>query len=123
MSDNCDFEFHTIDIDDRKVVILEINPARQFPVRYKREAFIRIGSATKPLQSVPQVEARLWQILNQNSFEEGIADANLSDQQVLMLLDCPGYFKLIGSPLPDGTRNILEAMSADRLIKRSDAGC
>ena len=64
MSDNCDFQFHSIDIDDRKVVILEINPARQFQVRYKREAFIRIGSATKPLKDVPQVEARLWQFLN-----------------------------------------------------------
>ena len=58
-SDNCDFQFHSIDVDDRRVVILEINPARQFPVRYKREAFIRIGSATKPLKDVPQVDGAL----------------------------------------------------------------
>ncbi len=122
ISDNCDFQFHQIDIDDRKVVILEINPTRQFPVRYKREAFIRIGSATKPLKDVPQVEARLWRVLDQNNFEDGIADANLSDQHVLTLLDCSAYFSLIGSPLPDGTRNILQAMSAERLIRRSDAG-
>ncbi len=102
VSDNCDFQFHSIDIDDRKVVILEINPARQFPVRYKREAFIRIGSATKPLQAVPQVEARLWRVLDQNSFEDGIAEINLTADEILRRLDYPSYFDLLKQPLPDG---------------------
>ena len=122
VSDNCDFQFHSIDIDDRKVVILEINPARQFPVRYKREAFIRIGSAAKPLKDVPQVEARLWQFLNQNSFEDGIAEINLTADEILRRLDYPSYFDLLKQPLPDGNSNILDAMRRDRLIRRSDAG-
>lgn len=122
ISENCDFQFHSIDIDDHQVVALEINPARKFPVKFKGEAYIRVGTATKPLNNVAQIEARLWRILDQNSFEDGIADANVSSERVLELLDCPSYFRLLGMPLPDGNRNILDAMRSDGLIKRSDAG-
>ncbi len=122
ISDNCDFQFHSIEIERRKVVILEINPARQYPVRYKSGAFIRVGSATKPLQAVPQFEARLWRLLDRRSFEDGIVATNLTVDEILRALDYPSYFDLLKQPLPDGNTNILDAMRRDRLIGISDAG-
>ncbi|MXZ02716.1 MAG: hypothetical protein F4Y88_03300 [Chloroflexi bacterium] len=122
VSDNCDFQFHNVDVDNQQVVVLEINPARQYPVRFNREPFIRVGSATKRLRDVAQIEVRLWRILNQSSFEDNIADANVTGDRVLQLLDCPSYFKLLRLPLPDGNQNILETLRSEGLIRRSDAG-
>lgn len=122
ISDNCDFQFHEVSIDGFRVVVLEINPAIQYPVRYKGEPFIRVGSATKLLRDVPQIEARLWRTLQQHNFENGIAAANLTVEEVLLRLDYPSYFDLLNQPLPDGNANILDAIARDRLIKRSDAG-
>ena len=122
ISDNCDFQFHSVDIDNHQVVVVEINPAQRYPVRFRREPFIRVGSATKRLRDVAPIEARLWRILNQNSFEDGIADANAAIDRVLQLLDCPSYFRLQGMPLPDGNQNILEGLCSENLIRRSDAG-
>ncbi len=122
LSDNCDFQFYSIEVDHRKVVILEVNPARQYPVRYRSEAFIRVGSATKPLQAAPQLEARLWRLLDQLSFEDGIVAMNLTADEILKVLDYPSYFDLLNQPLPDGNSNTLDIMRRDRLIGISDAG-
>ena len=91
-------------------------------MRYKGEPFIRVGSATKRLKDVPQIEARLWRTLQQHNFENGIAAANLTVDEILLRLDYPSYFDLLNQPLPDGNTNILDAIARDRLITRSDAG-
>ena len=122
ISDNCDFRFNAVEVENKRVVVLEITPARMFPTKFKREGYVRVGSATKLLRDVPQVESRLWRILDQNSFEDGIAEANVSSEKVLELLDFAGYFRLLNSQLPDGIQNILDAMQAEELISRSDAG-
>ena len=122
VSDNCDFQFHTVNIDDQKVVVLEITPSRMFPTKFKKEGYVRVGSATKPLREVPQVEARLWDVLRQNNFEDAIAALNLTSEETLLRIDYASYFDLLNQPLPDGNANILDAMQRDRLITRSDAG-
>ncbi len=122
LSDNCDFLFHSVDVDDHHVVILEISPARQYPVQFRGEAQVRVGSANKPLRSVPQIERRLWRMLEETSFEDGITEHNLSAEKVLELLDFSVYFRLVGRTLPDGTSNILEALQSEAFIRKSDAG-
>ena len=75
-----------------------------------------MGSATKRLKDVPQIEARLWRTLQQHNFENGIAAANLTVDEILLRLDYPSYFDLLNQPLPDGNTNILDAIARDRLI-------
>lgn len=122
VSDNCDFQFHTVEISDYRVVVLEITPAREYPVKFKGEPYIRVGSATKRLNTVSQIEGQLWHLLRQSNFEGGIAALNLTTKETLLRIDYPSYFDLLGQPLPDGNANILDAMRRDRLITRSDAG-
>lgn len=102
--------------------MLEITPAREYPVKFKGEPFIRVGSATKRLNTVSQIEGRLWHLLRQSNFEGGIAALNLTTEETLLRIDYPSYFDLLGQPLPDGNANILDGMRRDRLITRSDAG-
>ena len=122
VSDNTDFLFHSTQIDGRSLVVLEIAPATQFPTKFKRGVYVRVGPATKKLSDEPQIERRLWRLLDRRSFEDGIVAANLTSTEVLAMLDYPAYFHLLGLPMPDGNANILDSMRRDGLLKRSDAG-
>ena len=117
-----DFRFFTVDIDRRRVVVLEIARAARHPVRFSGHEFIRIGSYKKKLKDFPEKERALWRIFDQAPFEDGVATQRLSEDDVLGLLDYPAYFDLLERPLPSDRRGILEALADDRLIRKSEAG-
>ena len=122
VSDNVDFVFHSVDIDGLTLQILEIAPTVQFPARFNGESFVRVGPVTKKLSHEPMIERRLWRLLDERSFEDGVAALNLTVDEVMRRIDYPSYFGLLNRPLPDGNSNILDAMRRDCLIRNSDAG-
>ncbi len=117
-----DFSFHSFDDHENRVVLLEIAPAFRHPVRFKKQAFIRIGSYKKKLKDFPEKERALWRVLDRTPFESGIAGEHVEADDVLRLLDAPAYFDLLQLPLPDGRIAILEALREDNLIQPCDAG-
>ena len=56
------------------------------------------------------------------SVRGGLADENLSDEQVLNGLHYPAYFDLLQMPYPSERGKILEALASDHLIRRNPAG-
>ena len=56
------------------------------------------------------------------SFEDAISAEQVSDEDVLLMLDYPAYFDLPDVPLPDGRTAILDALRRDRLITDCEAG-
>ncbi len=116
------FRFDTVDIDNRQVVILEIERATHHPVRFKGTEYIRIGEVKKPLKEAPDRERRLWHTFNQKPFEGLIAAEHLDAEKVLSLLDYPSYFDLLELPLPSNRDGIVEALSEDNLIQTCPAG-
>lgn len=113
------FRFHELTIDEKPVVLLEIDRASRHPVRFSGRAYIRIGEAKKPLKEAPERERALWRIFDQTPFEEMFAAERLSENEVLQLLDYPAYFDLLESPLPANRQGILEALAEDELIHRN----
>ena len=122
LSPRIDFRFHEVTVDERRVVLLEIDRASRNPVAFDGNEFIRVGSVTKKLREFPEKARDLWRIFDKVSFEDSIADERVSGEEVLLKLDYPAYFDLLGMPLPDGHAAILDALSQDYLIERSDAG-
>ena len=122
LSPRIDFRFHEVTVDEQRVVLLEIDRASRNPVAFDGHEFIRVGSVTKKLREYPEKERDLWRIFDRVSFEDGIANERVSGEEVLLKLDYPAYFDLLGMPLPDGHAAILDALSQDYLIERSDAG-
>lgn len=49
LSKNANFEFHTVEIDGKKVVVLIIYKATHYTVTFKKIDYIRVGSYTKQL--------------------------------------------------------------------------
>lgn len=116
------FRFYSLEIHDKRVVLLEIGAAFRHPVRFKKQEFIRVGSYKKKLADYPEKERSLWRVFDQIPFERGIAAEHTSSENVLRLIDYPTYFDLLELPLPDGRAAILDALARDELIHLSDAG-
>jgi predicted HTH transcriptional regulator len=117
-----EFRFFTVDIDERRIVLLEIARAARHPVRFSGQEYIRVGTYKKKLKDFPEKERALWRIFDQLPFEDGIAIERAAEDDVLVLLDYPAYFDLLEQPLPANREGIIEALAADRLIRRSEAG-
>lgn len=117
-----DFRFFTAEVDGRSVVLLEIARAARHPVRFSGQEFIRVGTYKKKLKDFPEKERALWRIFDQAPFEDGVATERAPADEVLRLLDYPGYFDLLERPLPANRDGILAALADDRLIRPCDAG-
>lgn len=55
-----DFAFHELDVQGKRVVVLEIHPARSTPIAFQNVRYIRVDSHTVNLAQLPSQEARLW---------------------------------------------------------------
>ncbi len=117
-----DFQFHEVEVDGSRVVLLEVERATSRPVAFQRTEFIRVGSSTRKLRDHPSKATRLWRLLLEHPFEEGIAAEHLTGEDVLQVLDYPTYFHLLGVPPADGRTAVLEALAHDRIIRRNEAG-
>lgn len=116
LSPRIDFRIFEYEYDSQRVVVFEIPPARMFPVRFKRDEFIRVGTYKKKLREHPDKERRLWALFRGQSFEDGVARAGVSSDDVLSLLDYPAYFDLTSQPLPDNRIGIMDRLASERLV-------
>ncbi len=116
------FRFDTVDIDNQRVVILQIDRATHHPVSFSGTEYIRISEVKKPLKKAPDREQELWRIFDQTPFENLIVSEHLNAEKVLSLLDYPTYFDLLELPLPANHDRIIEALSEDGLIQACPAG-
>jgi ATP-dependent DNA helicase RecG len=122
LSPRVHFEFHAVEIDGVRIVVLEVDRAIGQPVRFRSEEYIRVGSYKKKLRDYPDYTRRLWRIFDESSFEEGIAMGRLDAPEVLNFLDYPSYFDLMRVPLPEGRSGIMEALEREKLAVPDGAG-
>ncbi len=116
------FRFYEVLFDDHRVIVLEIERASRHPVQFQQQEFIRIGSYKKKLKDYPEKERALWRVFDVLPFESNTAADNLSDKDVLGLLDYPSYFELFSKEHPSNSRFIISELESDALIQPNAAG-
>lgn len=116
------FDFHEVDFDGNRLVLLKISAASTTPVRFQGRAYVRIGDATPELSRHADLEQKLWEILQSYRWENGIARQFVTSQEVTELLDYGAYFRLLGQPIPEHRDQILGTLAADRIIEAEDGG-
>lgn len=122
LSDNADFEFHSVEIENKTVGILIIYNAVSFPVRFEKIDYIRIGSYTKKLKDYPTVESQLWDKIKNIKFEEQWAKMDLNLSTVVNLLDCGVYFDLTNTTMPSDVEAIAHYLLEEKIICKQDNG-
>jgi predicted HTH transcriptional regulator len=103
-------------IDGQPVVVFEVPPAPNKPVRFNGTESVRVGSYTKKLRDFPEKERALWKTFDSVPFEDGLAADQVSADDVLAWLDYPKYFELMGQSLPDNRAAILQKLESERII-------
>jgi len=113
-----DFRIHELKHEDKKIIIFEIPPAINQPIKFDNVAYIRVGSTTPKLIDYPEKERKIWNNINRKSFEKCIAKENVTVSEVLNLLDYAKYFSLTKQELPRETHQFTEKMAQHGLVKK-----
>jgi ATP-dependent DNA helicase RecG len=114
------FRLHQIDLDGKRVVLLEVDAASTVPVRFRRIAYIRIGDATPALEDHPDLERELQKALADTSFETDLAIENVTGEDVHGLLDAAeALSRLSRKPVPGDPAMQLEQLRGYGLIHRT----
>ena len=121
LSPQVHFAFQSVDYKEHPLVVLEINAAQQQPIKFKSEEYIRVGSYKKKLKDCPEKERLLWKSFERISFEDGIAAASLTAEQITQRIDYPAYFELQDLPLPSERSSILDRLAEDDLIQTTNS--
>jgi len=117
-----DFKFYEVEIDEKKIVLLEIAPVVVNPVSFQGVEYIRLNSHKKKLKELPEKERELWRVFDRVPFEKQIAVDNVDDSSVLGYLEYTAYFELLNLPLPENRDAILEALENDEMIVKAQNG-
>ena len=116
-----DFRVYEFEANNGKNVILcQVPAAKNQPVRFSNEAYIRVGSAKRKLQDFPEKEQKLWEKPAAN-FELEIAKHGVSAADVVALLDTQSVFDLLLKiPYPTTQKGVIEKMIDEKLVERSN---
>lgn len=80
LSPRVDFKIHSIDIQDKKVVLFIIDPAMERPVAFRGIEYIRVGSSKHKLKDFPEKERKIWRQAGQYDWSAQIcAEAVIDD--------------------------------------------
>ena len=102
-------------VDRHDVVLFEIQPASHRPVRFSGTEYIRVGGYKKKLKDFPEKERALWALFSERPFEQGVAANAVSSDDLLSLIDYTSCFRLLGIPLPDNRKALLDRLVAEKL--------
>lgn len=116
-----DFKIYEFKYKDKDIAILEIPTAVDRPVKFLHKAYIRVGSITRELNDFPEKEKKIWQNRPDKTFETELAIQNIPSDEVLKLLDYPGYFELMKLPLPSNREAIIDKLCSEKLIIKEGA--
>ncbi|PIP27176.1 MAG: transcriptional regulator [Candidatus Moranbacteria bacterium CG23_combo_of_CG06-09_8_20_14_all_39_10] len=113
-----DFRVYDFIYEDKKIILFEIPAAIDRPVAFTNKEYVRIGSINRELKEFPDKERKIWNNFKNKNFEKEIAKQNVSDDEVLNLLDYSKYFSLTQQSLPSDKAGFLDRMAQDKLINR-----
>ncbi len=116
------FRFHEAAVDGERVTLLEIPAAVREPIRVGTVAYVRVGTSKKPLSKFPDKEAELWRLLDTTPYEMRLAAEDLAPDEVVRLLDYPGYYRSLGMVIPSSQDKVFSDLENEDFIVRNDAG-
>lgn len=122
LSSNVQFEFESVLIDEKQVVLLRVWPAMYQIALFCKVPYMRSGSSTHELQRGSALEAGLWRKVQHEVFEIQVARASCSRRELFDLLDVGVYFSKQGLPVPTNEETIVHYLVDEGLVIPEDDG-
>ena len=122
LSENAEFSYEKVEIEDKSVGLITIKKAVGHPVTFQKMEYIRIGSYTKPLRDVPALQGQLWDRLRNEHFEDRFAKEDLEATQALNLLAYTAYFDIMGIPQPSTMEGVVHYFLQEECLAKQDNG-
>ncbi|MDX2053481.1 MAG: ATP-binding protein [Polyangiaceae bacterium] len=116
------FEFFEIPVDNKRVVVLEVERAQRQPVQFRGDEYIRLSSHKKRLKDLPEKERLLWRTFDRVAFEGGIALEDVDAETLTERLDHAGYFSLTKQRVPESRSGIVDALVREKAVQRTSGG-
>lgn len=123
ISPDLNFEFEETSLDCKKIVVLKIPRAKNVPVSFANERFIRIGSSKESLRKFPEKESYLFDVLRHGfpTIENTESEyQNLTFEKLFIYYGAKGlrlnettFKKNFEFLTPDGKYNILAQLLSD----------
>ena len=117
------FGFHEVDIDNNRVVVLQIPAASKSPVSFDGVRYLRIGSSKANLAKFPEREAELFHVLRDGIPTISNTEAEFQDltfNKLFVYYGAKGitlnkrtFKKNLGLLTPDGKYNLLAQLLSD----------
>jgi ATP-dependent DNA helicase RecG len=114
--------FYEFECEGKPLSLIEVPAASHRPVQFEGQEYIRVGSYTRPLKDLPELERQLWRVFDHTPFESQVAADGLTATATLAALDYPAYFRLLHEPVPDEQAAVLTRLVAERMAIRAPAG-
>lgn len=120
-----DFRFHEVPFKNGSgesiyATLIEIPCAEGEPTRYGSIGYIRVGSNLKPLSDYKEKEAELWRKFDRTPYEKRMAYTEATDDEVVLLLDYPSYYRKLGLPIPANRDKVLKDLRDEKFIYKND---
>lgn len=118
-SPRIDFSFIEAEYLGKNLVILKLSCAVSQPTSFKGVEWIRIGSNNKKLKDFPDKERELWRRLEKLPIEMQVAAEEVSDNDVINLLNIGEYYRVLGRPIKNNSKEILDDFEKEKFIRRN----
>jgi len=115
-------EFFEHEFDSKNFLILKINPTYLSPVSFNKEAYIRVGSSVRNLNSEQQKAQALWQKCSAATFEQSIARQGLSAEETISLLDIESYYRQLDIPYEKDEALVIDRLLEEKMIQQEIDG-
>lgn len=116
------FSFLEFEMDGKNFVIVKITAGTSQPIKFINTAYIRIGSSTTELKNYPEKEREIWNMVDPELFESGIALQGLSELQILEKLDYRAYFDRNKITIRTTIEEIIKQLIEANLVIKTDTG-
>jgi len=106
--------------EEKRVLVFKIPSAVETPVRFRENAYVRVGNSTTLLRNYPDKERKIWQKKTPQEFEIASAAEGLSSDDIFRLIDYSVFYTHQGLKAPEEKQKILTDLATERFIAQDD---
>lgn len=121
LSPKIDFKIYEFNAKrGERIVLVEISPAKDIPVKFINISYIRVGSVTRKLLEFPEKEKKIWKSNTYHCFEDEYSLEGIEFDKIFKLLDIDKYYELLDKKKPEKEDAIVHHLLNEKLITENN---